>query len=155
MKFPAIPVAQSLSVEEVSKALQCKPLSVWKGFYSQTQFDLLAVVESESELQGLNPDTSKFDALGSRGVIATAASMDYDFVSRYFAPSFGIPEDPVTGSAHCLLAPFWADRLNKDVLQARQISSRGGDLECRVTAEQVELIGRAVDYMKGHLCLTV
>lgn len=155
MQFPAIAVEPSSLVESVGAALGCKPQSVWKGHYSASQFDLLAVVQSETELLSLKTNEPLFAVLGSRGVIATAPSSHYDFVSRYFGPCFGIPEDPVTGSAHCLLAPFWADKLNKHVLQARQLSQRGGDLECHVTTDQVALIGNAVDYMKGRLCLSV
>jgi PhzF family phenazine biosynthesis protein len=151
MSFPAISVAPDDALTEVSAALDRTPTSVWKGYYSEHQFDLLAVFDSMEDVAALNPDASLFSALGSRGIIATSAATEFDFVSRYFAPAFGIPEDPVTGSAHCLLAPFWGNRLDKNVLQARQISERSGILECRLVADRVELVGSAIDYMKGTL----
>lgn len=153
MSFPAIAIVESDRVDEVAAALDCKPVSVWKGNYSETEFDWVAVYESSSDVARLSPVAMHFAALGSRGVIATSLGDDCDFVSRYFAPEFGIPEDPVTGSAHCLLAPFWAERLNKNVLNARQISARGGKLECRISSNRVELVGQAIDYMKGTISL--
>lgn len=155
MSFPAIAVAQYDAIDEIAAALGSSPVSVWRGHYSENQFDCVAVYETSSDVAELCPDESRFAALGSRGVIATSLSDDCDFVSRYFAPAFGIPEDPVTGSAHCLLAPFWANRLNKSVLSARQISSRGGILECRILSDRVVLVGNAIDYMKGELFLPV
>ncbi len=153
MSFPAIAVIQFDAMDEVATALDSNPVSVWKGHYSENQFDYLAVYETASDVARLRPDASRFAALGSRGVIATSLADDSDFVSRYFAPAFGIPEDPVTGSAHCLLAPYWAEQLNKNILSARQISARSGTLECRVFSDRVELIGHAIDYMKGNLFL--
>jgi len=113
----------------------------------------VAVFDSAAAVATLNPNAPLFVALRSRGIIATAAANndDYDFVSRYFAPAFGIPEDPVTGSAHCLLTPFWSERLNKTALKARQISPRSGTLACQLIGDKVALTGRAVDYMKGQL----
>lgn len=153
MSFPAITVTQLDVKDGVAAALGSNPVSVWKGNYSEDQFDYLAVYETAAEVAGLHPNESRFVALGSRGVIATSLADNCDFVSRYFAPAFGIPEDPVTGSAHCLLAPFWAERLHKNVLNARQISARSGTLECRVLSGRVELVGHAIDYMKGNLSL--
>jgi PhzF family phenazine biosynthesis protein len=153
MSFPAITVTQLDSMDEVAAALGSNPVSVWKGYYSEDQFDYLAVYETAFDVARLHPNESLFAALGSRGVIATSLADNSDFVSRYFAPAFGIPEDPVTGSAHCLLAPFWAEQLNKNVLNARQISARSGTLECRVLSDRVELVGHAIDYMKGNLSL--
>ena len=127
------------------------PSSIWAGNYSPDQFDIVAVFDSSEEIAALIPNEPLFKNLGSRGIIATASAHDYDFVSRYFAPAFGVPEDPVTGSAHCLLTPFWADRLDKTALRARQISPRSGTLGCRVLGDRVELTGRAVDYLKGSL----
>jgi len=154
MSFPAITVVEHNSVDAVAAALASKPVSVWKGNYSENEFDWVAVYETSSEVAELAPVATHFGALGSRGVIATSLSEEFDFVSRYFAPEFGIPEDPVTGSAHCLLAPYWAERLNKKVLDAKQISARGGRVECRVLSDRVVLVGEAVDYMKGEIFLT-
>ncbi len=88
-------------------------------------------------------------ALPYEGVIATAPGEAVDFVSRYFAPKFGIPEDPVTGSAHCELAPYWAKRLGRERLTAHQVSARGGELDCEVKGDRVLLTGRAVTYLEG------
>lgn len=114
-----------------------------------------AVFDSQAELAALKPD---FNALASlperRGVICTApadAGSGLDFVSRYFVPSCGINEDPVTGSAHCALAPYWARRLGKDALLARQISARGGDLQLRVEDDAVVIAGQAVTTLQGRL----
>ncbi len=153
MSFPAIPVTRIDDIDEVSAALGSNPVSVWKGYYSEHQFDYVAVHSAASEVADLHPDESRIISLGSRGVIATSPGDDCDFVSRYFAPAISIPEDPVTGSAHCLLAPYWAEQSNKNVFSARQISARGGVLECRVLSDRVELIGHAVEYMKGSLFL--
>ena len=153
MSFPAIAIVEYENIDGVAAALGSKPVSTWKGKYSENEFDLVAVYKNSSDVAGLNPGARHFAELGSRGVIATSLSDECDFVSRYFAPEFGIPEDPVTGSAHCLLAPFWADRLNKKVLHAQQISPRGGNLECRISSGRVVLVGEAIDYMKGTIFL--
>jgi len=153
MSFPAIAITEYDAIDAITAALGSKPVSVWKGNYSENEFDLVAVYNTSSDVASLHTDTTHFTELGSRGVIATSLSDDCDFVSRYFAPESGIPEDPVTGSAHCLLAPFWAERLQKNVLNAKQISARGGNLECHVSSDRVLLVGSAKDYMKGTLCL--
>lgn len=155
MSFPSISVSPVQLIDQTANALNCQPTAVLKGFYSQTQFDLVAIFASEEDVAALrpNPGLDCFIELGSRGVIATAVGEHCDFVSRYFAPAFGIPEDPVTGSAHCLLAPYWAEKLNKSTLSAVQISPRTGNLECRVSADRVTLVGRAVEYMQGKLFL--
>ncbi len=155
MAFPSISLTTSSSTDAVSTALGSDVDSCWRGDYSATEYDLVAVFKNEASVAALQADPAKFKVLGSRGIIATAPGDQCDFVSRYFAPEIGIPEDPVTGSAHCLLAPFWADKLDKPALYARQISKRGGQLECRVAPNQVELIGNAVDYMKGVINLKV
>jgi predicted PhzF superfamily epimerase YddE/YHI9 len=93
----------------------------------------------------------KVAAFDVTGVIATAPGDECDFVSRFFAPAFGIPEDPVTGSAHCTLVPYWAKRLGKTTLRARQISPRGGELFCELRGDRVEIAGRAVKYLEGEI----
>lgn len=153
MVFPAIPISEHDKAKEIAAALGAKPISIWAGNYSPDQFDIVAVFDSEEAVAALTPNGALFKVLGSRGVIATAAAKEFDFVSRYFAPAFGIPEDPVTGSAHCLLTPYWSGILNKTELRARQISPRSGTLGCRLVGDRVELTGRAVDYMKGSLSL--
>jgi PhzF family phenazine biosynthesis protein len=113
--------------------------------------DYFVVYEKEDDVRSLNPDMAGLGSLDLRGVIVTAPGSDADFVSRFFAPALGIPEDPVTGSAHCALIPYWSRRLGKDDLFARQISGRGGELFCRNMSDRVAISGRAVLYMKGTI----
>ena len=117
--------------------------------------DYLALFGSEAEIRALTPDLAVLARLDRRGVIATAAgeSADVDFVSRFFSPRLGVPEDPVTGSAHCMLAPFWAARLGKTTLRAYQASARGGVVNCSVAGDRVRLGGRAVQYLEGTITL--
>lgn len=115
--------------------------------------DYLAVYGSEAEIRRLEPDFSRLRHAGLRGVLATAPGEEFDFVSRCFFPALGVDEDPVTGSAHCQLAPFWAGRLGRDELIARQLSKRGGTVRCCVDHDRVRLSGRAVDYLCGEICV--
>lgn len=116
--------------------------------------DYLAVFGSEQELTAIEPDHSHLARLDLRGVIVTAPSPRYDFVSRFFAPKYGTPEDPVTGSAHTQLAPYWSGRLGKTQLRARQISRRGGNLLCQIHEDRVRIAGSAVKYMEGTIEVT-
>ncbi len=111
----------------------------------------LAVLGNASEVRALEPDFAALAELDRIGVIVTAPGWDVDFVSRFFAPAAGVPEDPVTGSAHCTLIPYWAKRLSKKSLVARQISERSGDLLCQDRGERVEIAGHAVLYLEGEL----
>ena len=113
--------------------------------------DYLAVFDSESIVRELRPDMNALMQLDSIGVIATAPGKDCDFVSRFFAPRAGVPEDPVTGSAHSTLIPYWAGRLSKSQLHARQISKRGGELFCEQRQDRVGIAGRAITYSTGNL----
>jgi predicted PhzF superfamily epimerase YddE/YHI9 len=113
----------------------------------------MAVFDTEAQVQSLRPDFEKIRLLGVFAIIATAPGSDVDFVSRFFAPAVGVPEDPVTGSAHCTLTPYWAKRLGKTQLRARQISSRGGELICEEAGERVLISGSAVDYLSGVICI--
>jgi len=118
--------------------------------------DYLAVFDHEDEVRALAPDMARVAALDRFAVIVTAKGRDggdVDFVSRFFAPAKGIPEDPVTGSAHCTLVPYWSSRLGKDELRARQLSRRGGDLACELRGDRVSLAGRAVLYLEGTITL--
>ena len=108
--------------------------------------DLVAVFEEAETVRGLRPQMTQLSELGYRGVIVTAPGGGYDFESRFFGPAVGVPEDPVTGSAHTKLAPYWAGRLGKNRLRARQLSARGGDLECTVSGNRVLIAGQAVLY---------
>ena len=118
--------------------------------------DCMAVYTSEAEVRGLMPDMAKVKALGVFGFIATAPadpalSPGADFVSRFFAPGAGVAEDPVTGSAHSTLVPYWAERLGKTTLEARQVSRRGGALRCVLDGDRVRLTGDAVFYLEGQI----
>lgn len=113
--------------------------------------DFLWVLESEEEVRSIDPDFRLMAKVKTRGVIVTAPGEETDFVSRFFAPSVGIDEDPVTGSAHTMLTPYWSKKLNKKTLTARQISARGGEIRCRMLGERVEIAGQAQTYLTGTI----
>jgi predicted PhzF superfamily epimerase YddE/YHI9 len=115
---------------------------------NQTYVLLLA---SQAQVQSFQPDIARLEALHPEVVVITAPADEVDFVSRYFAPGYGLPEDWVTGSSHCLLTPIWAERLGKSRLQARQLSARGGELSCELRGDRVMLQGKAVATLKGSL----
>ena len=115
--------------------------------------DWMAVLASEAEIRALAPDLQALEQLDGRGVIVTAPGEHVDLVSRFFAPKIGIPEDPVTGSAHCSLVPYWAQRLGKQSLHAHQLSARGGTLHCQMHGTRVQLSGRVVPFLRGTLHL--
>jgi PhzF family phenazine biosynthesis protein len=111
----------------------------------------MAVFPEEADVRSIKPDMALLEKLDLQGVIVTAPGREADFVSRFFCPKFGVPEDPVTGSAHCALTPYWAEKLNKKELHARQISARGGELLCVDLGERVKISGQAVKYMEGFI----
>ncbi len=115
------------------------------------QFYYLAVFETEAEVAAVRPDFAALASLGDVRVMVTAPGRDCDFVSRFFAPGAGVPEDPVTGSAHCTLVPYWAAQLGKTTLHARQVSARGGELWCDLAADRVKIAGGAVLYLRGEI----
>jgi PhzF family phenazine biosynthesis protein len=115
--------------------------------------DYMAVLENEVDVVALKPNFDALSKLDLRGVMVTAKSSDVDFVSRFFAPRYGINEDPVTGSAHCALTPYWTDKLKKTKLSARQVSKRTGYIECELKGNRVLLSGKAVKYMEGKIKL--
>jgi PhzF family phenazine biosynthesis protein len=144
LDFPSRPGKPSeTSVGLLADALGLAPASVLQAR------DVMAVYDDAGQVRTLAPDMGKLAAFEATGIIATAAGEDCDFVSRFFAPGVGIPEDPVTGSAHCTLVPYWAERLGKTTLHARQISPRGGELFCELRGERVEIAGHAVRYLEG------
>jgi PhzF family phenazine biosynthesis protein len=145
MDFPAKPPEPAEIAQSLGPGLGAEPVQ------SLAARDGLAVFETEEHVRALRPDMAKVAALDFLGVIATAPGDDCDFVSRFFAPKHGIPEDPVTGSAHRTLIPYWADKLGKDKLHARQISARGGELFCENAGERVKIGGRAALYMEGRI----
>ncbi len=145
MDFPARPAARIPSPAGMEPALGVAPAEVWAN-----EFNWMAIVEAEPTVRALAPDLAAVARLPTPGVIVTAPGRPpFDFVSRYFAPAKGIAEDPVTGAAHCMLAPYWGGRLGRTELRAFQASSRGGELVCRLRADRVELEGRCVFYLEG------
>ena len=112
---------------------------------------LLAVFDSQADVEALRPDFPAVARLNTFAVIATAPGNACDFVSRFFAPGAGVPEDPVTGSAHCTLVPYWSARLGKSKLHALQVSRRGGELYCEDLGERVVLAGRVVEYLRCEI----
>jgi len=143
LDFPLQPDAPAAAPPRLSEALGAHPLDVRKARY------WLAVFSSEADIAGLRPDMGLLREVDP--VICTAPGLETDFVSRFFAPSRGIDEDPVTGSAHCTLVPYWAQRLNKTRMHARQISSRGGDLWVELAGDRVKMSGHAAPYLKGTI----
>ncbi len=120
-------------------------------YVGRNKFDYLVEVESEEVVRAMKPDHSRLRTIPVRGVIVTSRSSEYDFVSRFFAPGSGIDEDPVTGSAHCCLAPYWAQRLGKTEFRAYQASPRGGVVRVRLEGDRVKLGGQAVTVLRGEM----
>ncbi|MGC2399575.1 MAG: PhzF family phenazine biosynthesis protein [Acidobacteriaceae bacterium] len=147
MDFPARPSQQIPIPRDLVQALGAAPVEV-----HENGFNYLALLESADVLRALAPDFTAIARLRRSGVIVTSPGEgNYDFFSRYFAPAKGIPEDPVTGSAHCMLAPYWADRLGKSDFRAFQCSPRGGEVLCRLVGGRVELEGSCVFYLEGEI----
>lgn len=147
MDFPSWEAKPFQVTERVQRALGQRPSEL---YFSR---DFMAVFETEEQVRSLRPDMELVSKLDGLCMIVTAPGEEHDFVSRVFAPSLGIPEDPVTGSAHCTLVPYWAARLGKEDLRAYQASQRGGELLCRHLGDRVKIAGPAVTYMKGTVFL--
>ena len=145
MDFPSRPASKIEAPIHLENGLVCDLNEVYESR------DYMVIFESEKIVRDIRPDFSELNKLDCTGIIITAPGDDVDFVSRFFAPQAGILEDPVTGSAHCTLAPYLADRLGKTDLMARQVSERGGEIACRVVDDRVLIGGRAVLYSKGFL----
>lgn len=146
LNFPADQLASVPLPDELSGAFAFDPLEVFRG-----RDDYLIVAQDEASVQNAQPDMNRIAQCPSRGVIITAPGKTCDFVSRFFAPQSGIPEDPVTGSAHTTLTPYWAARLGKKRLNARQLSTRGGTLTCILCDDRVEIGGRAFTFLSGQI----
>ncbi|HEX8208734.1 MAG TPA: PhzF family phenazine biosynthesis protein [Longimicrobium sp.] len=149
LDFPAKPILDAPAPEGLAAALGVEPVYV-----GRSHFDVLVEVASEAEVRALKPDLGRLAAVEARGVIVTARAdggAGYDFVSRFFAPRVGVAEDPVTGSAHCVLAPYWAAKLGRDELVGFQASRRGGTVRVRAAGERVHLGGRAITVLRGEL----
>ncbi|HYW02459.1 MAG TPA: PhzF family phenazine biosynthesis protein [Gammaproteobacteria bacterium] len=147
MDFPELAMQPCEVPPGLSAALGCRPREVLAGM------DYMAVLESERQVRELAPDLRALAGLDRRGLIVTAPGERADFVSRFFAPGAGIDEDPVTGSAHCALAPFWAGRLGRAGLEGQQVSARGGTVLCTVGSGRVTLAGRCAFFLQGEIRL--
>jgi PhzF family phenazine biosynthesis protein len=148
LDFPQRPVQPAEAPAGLAEALGGAPREVFKAR------DLLCLFDRASDVRGLQPNFDAIVALGVHGIIATAPGDDgFDFVSRFFAPAVGVPEDPATGSAHCNLVPFWAGRLGRTSLKGRQVSARGATFHCELRGDRVIMAGGAVPVFEGTLLL--
>jgi PhzF family phenazine biosynthesis protein len=146
LNFPADQVEKKSIPTFIAACFQTEPMEAYQG-----KTDWMFVFKNETEIHHIQPDYKAIHALGGRGVIVTAPGDQVDFVSRFFAPQSGIDEDPVTGSAHTTLVPYWSEKLGKDVMTAIQLSNRKGYLQCKFLGERVEISGHAVTYLKGEI----
>ncbi len=145
MDFPSRPPMPAEPPPGLIEALGRAPRELWKAR------DYMAVYETEDAIRDLSPDMNALARVNMFAAIVTAPGGEVDFVSRFFAPAAGVPEDPVTGSAHCTLVPYWASRLGRTLLRARQLSRRGGELLCELRGDRVALAGQAVLYLEGFI----
>jgi len=148
LNFPVDHVEPAIPPDHLIESLGKRPLEIWRG-----KTDYLLYYGSQEDIEEISPDFGMLAKIKTRGVIVTAPGYDCDFVSRFFAPFVGINEDPVTGSAHTSLVPFWAPRLDKLEFEAVQISSRGGYLKCLLQGERVLISGKASTYLIGSIYL--
>lgn len=149
MDFPTDKIQNIDTPDIISNAIQFPIVASLSG-----QDDYLVILESQAQIEQLNPDIRAFKQLSKRGVIISAPGNEVDFVSRCFFPNHGIDEDPVTGSAHTTMTPYWTKQLNKKIMKARQLSSRGGAITCHYKGERVLLIGQAKTYMIGEIFIS-
>jgi PhzF family phenazine biosynthesis protein len=149
MDFPAQPPIHCDLPDDIIKAFGKKPIECLRSE------DYIVVFETESDISSVNPDMDYLKKLDLRGVIITSKSQQYDFVSRFFAPKYGIEEDPVTGSSHTQLIPYWAKKLGKTKLTVKQVSRRGGELICELQNDRVLISGKAVKYLEGRIEITI
>jgi len=146
LNFPVDNLQEVTISDNVLYGLNIEPIQAFRG-----NSDVVLVYNDESEIKSLMPDFTLLGKINARGVIVTAPGSREDFVSRFFGPNAGVNEDPVTGSAHTSLTPLWADKLEKSKLTARQLSGRGGYLECELKDERVEISGQARLFLKGEI----
>lgn len=146
LDFPVSKISEIEVPENLQTAFNIQPKKCIKG-----RDDLMLIFEKEEDILNLKPDFQKIIQSKTRGVIVTAKSEKYNFVSRFFAPAVGVNEDPVTGSAHTILIPFWSNELRKNEMIAKQISGRGGILYCKNLGDRVEIGGKAVTYLMGEI----
>lgn len=148
LNFPSDTIEKIGLTKEHASCFDKAPAEVYRG-----GADLMFVFSRPEDVESIKPDFPKLGNLRERGVIVTAGGRDTDFVSRFFAPAVGVNEDPVTGSAHTTLIPYWSKRLGKIELTARQVSDRGGYLKCKLLNDRVEISGRAAFYMSGEIAI--
>ena len=146
LDFPKDSLAKDYDDKFIEKIINTKVIELYKG-----REDILAIVKSENDVKNLNVNLELLNNLTARGLIVSAPGNNCDFVSRFFAPSTGVNEDPVTGSAHTTLTPYWSKRLNKSSLLAQQLSERGGVLFCEDKGDRVLIGGKAIEYLKGYI----
>lgn len=146
LDFPADDIMETGLTDELKGCFDVEPVKVMKG-----KTDYLLIYENESRIKNIGFNLTAINIVNARGIIITAPGESCDFVSRFFAPQSGIPEDPVTGSAHTTLTPYWSRMLGKSKLTARQLSKRGGDLLCVNMGERIEISGKGVTYMSGEI----
>lgn len=146
LNFPADSCDKVAILQPILNAFNIEPSETFKG-----KTDYLFVYSTQKEIEDLMPDFHTIKSSGVRGVIVTAPGNNTDFVSRFFGPGVGVDEDPVTGSAHTTLTPYWSSKLNKTILTARQLSKRGGDLKCELDGDRVKITGKAITYMVGEI----
>lgn len=146
LDFPADSFEQVRAPQELVEAIGREPVEIYRG-----RSDYLMIYEEQGEIEAISPDYRQLAGMDLRGIIISAPGIDTDFVSRFFAPRLGINEDPVTGSAHTTLTPYWAKRLGRSSLSARQLSGRKGELKCRLLGDRVHITGRAVTYLVGEI----
>ncbi|HHH75974.1 MAG: isomerase [Gammaproteobacteria bacterium] len=145
MDFPSLPLESCDTPNEIVEAFEIAPIECLKAE------DYVVIFENAEQVLTASPNFEILKNLDCRGVIISAASDEYDFVARFFAPNLGIPEDPVTGSVYTLLAPYWAKKTNKSKFHAKQVSSRGGEVWCELKGDRVLISGRAVKYLEGSV----
>ena len=146
LNFPKDNLKKVDEIDKVARATGIKPIETYLG-----DINMFAVYDDENILKEMKPNFDMLINLDGQGLIVSSISEEFDFVSRYFCPKYGINEDPVTGSAHTSLIPYWAEKLNKNTLHAKQVSSRGGELYCKNIENRVLIAGNAKLYMKGEI----
>lgn len=146
LDFPADTPEEKAAVAKLSEALGIAPQKTLKG-----RTDYLLVYADEDQIRAIDPNLFLLNQVDARGVIVSAPGKEVDFVSRFFAPQCGVSEDPVTGSAHTTLTPYWSQVLNKKILSARQLSKRGGNLHCELRGSRVRISGRVMPYLEGQI----
>jgi len=146
LDFPVDILDEVATVPALNKAMGIIPKETYRG-----KTDYLLICDNQSTIEEINPNLFLLDKIDARGVIVSAQGQEVDFVSRFFAPQSGITEDPVTGSAHTTLTPYWSKKLGKNVLYAKQLSQRGGALICEDRGERIKISGKAVAYLQGEI----